>query len=482
MAPRTLSDFLEELGQAGELARVEVPVDPLGEVAAVTDRVAKNDGPALLFSSVGGSDVPLVSNLLGTPARLLRALGGQSLDEAAQNFAAQVTGGDAAGWFDRLRGSEGPLKRLAPRSVRSGPCQQIVRLGQDVDLGELPLLQAWPGETARSITAGQLVLDDREGGARHVGRYDAVLLDRQRLALVWDAHQAPARALACWPSGEPVPVSLVLGGDPVGLLSAMTPLPPGVDPWLVAGMLRGKPLDLVPGRTVPLEVPADAEIVIEGQIDPREEPVALGPLATPSGRVRPAASGVMVRVGAMLQRANPVYPALIFARPSHEAALIARAMWRIGLPLLRQAIPEVVDCDLPLFGSVRHWVLVSMRKRYPGHAHKVAQALWGFDPTMFSKLLVLVDEDVNVHDYGQVLGAVADHTDLARDLLEHRGPADPWDVASAETPLTARVAIDATRKLPGETARPISLVAQADAAMVERIGKRWPEYGLGSER
>ncbi len=482
MAPRTLSDFLEELGQAGELVRVEAPVDPLVEAAAITDRIARAGGPALLFGTVRGSGVPLVTNVLGSGARLLRALGAGSLDEATQHFAAQVSGGEAAGWFDRLRGGqEGPGRRLAPRSVRTGVCQQIARLGADVDLGELPVLQSWPGETARVITAGQVVVDDREGGVRQFARYDAAILDRQRLALIWDAHQPPAQIMARWSSSEPLPVALVLGGDPLNLLSAMAPLPQGVDPLLVAGILRQKPVDLVACRSVPLEVPAEAEMVIEGHIDPRESPASVGQVGTPSGRFRQSVAGTVMHVTAILQRANPVYPAIVFAPPPHEAAFIARAMWRICLPLVRQAIPEVVDCDLPLFGAVRHWALVSIRKRYPGHAHKVAQSLWGFAPTMFSKLLVLVDEDVSVQDYGQVLSAVAENTDLARDVLVQPGPADPLDAAAADGPLTTRMAIDATSKLPAETARPWPAKMRAESAVLDLIRQRWPEYGLGPD-
>jgi len=345
----------------------------------------------------------------------------------------------------------------------------------------LPALWSWPEEAGRAITAGQLVVDDGEGGPRGFARHDALILDRQRLALVWDAHQGPARTLARWNRNERLPVALVLGGDPINLLAAMAPLPPGIDPLLVAGILREKPVDVVACRSVPLEVPAEAEIAVEGYIDPREPMASIGPLCTPSGRCRQAGTGPVVHVTAMMQRANPVYPAMVFGPPPHEAALIARAMWRILLPLVRQAIPELVDCDLPLFGAVRHWALVSIRKRYAGQARKVAQAVWGFDPLMFSKLLVVVDENVDVRDYGQVLSAVAENTDLGRDLFYQAGPADSLDVAAAPGPLTTRVAIDATAKWPGESSGPWSSRVEAEPRVCELIRQRWLEYGLGPE-
>ena len=292
----------------------------------------------------------------------------------------------------------------------------------------------------------------------------------------------PARLLGEYRRrGEWMPLAVVLGGDPAGLLAAVAPLPPEADARALAGLFRGKPLELVACRSVDLEVPAEAEIVIEGSIDPLEPPSDAGPLCTPVGyygRRRPAP---LMHVSALTHRANPIYPAMVSGSPPHEACVIARVLKRIFLPLVKLAIPELVDYDLPEFGAARHWLLVSIRKTYAGQARRVAQAVWGLSALMFSKLLVIVDEELDVHDHRQIWSAVATRADPGRDVFFQQGPPDPWDPAAPAVGLASRMAIDATVKLPEESHADMPQTAAMSDEVRRLVSGRWNQYGLGPE-
>jgi 4-hydroxy-3-polyprenylbenzoate decarboxylase len=483
MSQRSLADFLDELGHAGELIRVEAAVDPLLEVAEITDRVVKSQGSALLFGAVRGHDIPVVTNLLGTEARICRALRVPSLAEVASRIAALACPQEPEGWFERLKTAphEAWLRKLLPRSVKNGICQQVTRLGSDVDLGELPLLHCWPGEAGRMITAGQLFATDAGSGNRVAGRYDLQVLDRNRLAVFLSPYDEPARLLLAANSEQRLPLAIVLGGDPLTLLSVASPLPPGADPAGLAGVLREKPLEMVKCRTIELEVPADAEIVIEGYIDRQEAPVTAGPRCTPLGQYAPARLEPVMHVTAITHRANPVFPAIVPGRPPHEGALIQRAMWQVLLPLLKETVPELADLDLPMFGAARHWAIASIHKTYAGQAHKVAHALWGLRPPLFAKVTVLVDAGIDVHDVSRVLEAICAHVDPGRDVLIAPGPPDPLDVATTPDRLAQAMAIDATAKFPEEQGGAWPTAAKATAEVERLVSDRWAEYQLGPE-
>jgi 4-hydroxy-3-polyprenylbenzoate decarboxylase len=491
MPHRSLADFLEELGQAGELVRVDAQVDPCLEVAEITRRIARADGPALLFASQKGHDLPLVTNLLGTPGRIERALGA-SLAETAQRIGLAVVASQSEGWMERLKTGphESAIRRYRPRSVKSGACQQVVRLGSDVDLRRLPALQSGQAEQGPTITAGQLWMLDPDGSRTVIDLVDLPVLDAQRLAVFLSPHQEPARLLA--KAREPVPAAVVLGGDPVGLLASAAPLPPGFDAAALAGLLAERPVDLVRCRAVALEVPAEAdfvlegflypaetELVVKGSLDPAEPAVEAGPLVTPAGSYAPARRVPVMRVTAITHRGNPVFPALVPGDPSNEACQIARAMRRILLPLVRLAIPELVDYNLPMFGAVRNWAVVAIDKSYPGQARKVAEAAWGYAPLMVSRLLVIVDAGVDIGNAVSVLQAVSHWCDPGRDVMAFDGPADPWLTDPQRVGLTSRLAIDATRKLPGETRGADRVPAEIPAAVRQLVDDRWLEYGLG---
>jgi 4-hydroxy-3-polyprenylbenzoate decarboxylase len=483
MPYRCLADFLEELGHAGELVRVEAEVDPVLEAAKITARVARQDGPALLFGALKGHATAVLTNLLGTELRMCRALGAASLGEVSARIASLLQAAESEGWWQRLKAAphSSAFGNLAPRQVRSGPCQQVIRLGRDVDLGELPALQAAVGEAGRVITAAATFTAAADVSRQVAGRYDLQILGPDRLAACWAAPDEPARLLEHYHRrSEKMPLGVVLGGDPAVLLAAAALLPE-VDACALAGLLRGKPLDVLPGRSVGLQVPADAEMVIEGYVDPSEPPLMAGPLCTPAGYYSLPRLVPVMHVTAVTHRANPVFPAWVYTAPPHEATVVARVLARVFLPLVKSAIPELVDYDLPAWGGARQVAILSVQKTYAGQACRVAAAAWGLRQLMFAKLLIVVDEEVDVHDPQQVAAAVAAQVDPGRDVFFQQGPPDPFDPATPPGRLGQKMAVDATRKTPEEHGGPPPQPAVASEATAQLVSQRWPEYGLGPE-
>ena len=470
MPYRCLADFLEELSHASKLRRVEDMVDPAFEAAKIVAQMAQAGGPAVLFGAIKGHDLPVLCNLLATEGRICRALGVASLDELADRIGRLLDVSAPEGWFERLKSGAQPaaLGSVTPREVKSAACQQIVRLGSDITLDELPMLRCGEGIARglsqfssdengtvplpdRAITAAVVFSAEPDSHQPLAGRFDLQQIDATRLAVCWAAHDDHARLLGEYRArSQQMPLAVVIGGDPAFLLAAASPLPPGSDVMAVAGMLRSKPLDAVACRGVDLMVPAEAEIVLEGFVDPSAPPIAAGPLCGPTGHAtRPLLAPVM-HVTAVTQRANPIYAAMVPGKPPHEAITVARAMQRAFLPLVRLAMPELVDYDMPEFAAARHWATISIRKTYPGQARRAAHAAWNLRPMMFAKMLVVVDDDVDVRDHQAVLAAVSANMNPARDILFDQGPTDPFDPATTADALGQRMAIDATRKCASE--------------------------------
>jgi 4-hydroxy-3-polyprenylbenzoate decarboxylase len=481
MSHRSLADFLEELEHAGELLRVDAEIQPVIDLEKAREKgdspqlpgartgtipFFQESDPAVLFTAVQGHDMPLAANLLGTEARICLALGVASLDEVKERIAALVQPAEPEGWLDRLKTAPhaSALSSVLPRRVKSGACQQVVRLGRDVDLTALPLVRSFSGGLSQfssdengtvplsgpSITAAVLIAAEPDAHRQIAGRYDLQMLSADRLAVCWAAHDEPARLLAEFRRrNQQMPLAAALGGDPSLLVAAAAPLPPMADACALAGLLRQKPLDVLPCRGVDLQVPAEAEIVIEGYIDPKEPPQSLGLRYTSSGCYSQPCTAPIMHVTAVTHRANPVFPAIIHQPPPNEACAIQRAVARIFLPVVKLAIPELVDYDLPAFAAARHWASLSISKTYPGQAWRVANAAWGLRQLMFAKVLVIVDEDVDVHDPQQVLAAVAMNMNPGHDVLLQAGPPDPFDPTHVPGALGQRMAIDATRQQVG---------------------------------
>ncbi|HUY34947.1 MAG TPA: UbiD family decarboxylase [Pirellulales bacterium] len=477
----SLADFVESLEQAGELARVKVEVDPELELAAVTCRVAQAGGPALFFERVKGCHPPVVTNLLGTPGRVCRALGAESLDELAERFVLSASLAEPAGWLERFRpGSMFDAAKHQPKTLKSGICQQVVKLGRDVDLAEWPAPRSWPSEPRRSITAGVVLTVDRETGQRSLAAPPLAIVDRNRLAVGWHRYHAASRHLAdCRSRGRQLPVAIVLGGDPALWVAVAAPLPIDADGCLFAGLLRGKPLEVVKCRSHDLEVPADAEIVIEGFVDPVEPPATLDPLGHAGGYYSLPAPAATLHVTAVTHRANPIFPAVVSSRPPNETSAIGRAIERLWLPLVRRAVPDLVDYSFAEAAGPGTLCVASIRKTLPRHARKAAGALWGLDALMHVKLLVIVDADVAVNEGDQVLMAVGANVHPGRDVFFHDGPPRPLDHAAPPLSAGGAVCIDATAKFPEEHGGPWPERLATNRQIMELVQSRWAEYGLG---
>lgn len=484
-----LADFLVALHDDGDLVRIAGEVDPRYELAAITVdacRSRADGGPALLFENVKGSGLPAVANLLGSARRLCKAPGVASFDEAAQRLVAAVTPEIPEGWADALRllPRLSQLASVPPRSVKSGACQQVVKLGTDVDLAELPIPHCWPGETGRTLTAAQVYLRGLQTGARHVGRYPLQVAGRNSLVIHWDIHDEAAHIHQEYIAQErQMPVAIALGGDPLLTYAAGAPLPPGADALLLTGLLHGGGVEVVRGRSVELEIPANAEFILEGYVASADAANGTGAVASPQGFVLERRDLPTLHLTALTHRANPVLPVIVRGPPPSEEQRLSKLTERLLLPFVRFFLPEVVDINLPECGGASRLLFVSIRKQYPRQAAKVMHALWSLRPLLAVKTIVAVDADVDVQDERQVWFAVASHVDAGRDVIVADGPRDMADHATPIAGVGGRLGLDATRKGPAEGARYDSpLPAAVPRDVEQRIAACRQELGLDSGR
>jgi 4-hydroxy-3-polyprenylbenzoate decarboxylase len=483
-----LIDFINELEHAGELVRISAEVDPILEITEIADRVSKSPdgGPALFFERVKGSTMPVVINLLGSYRRMCRALGVQSFEEVAARIEALIKPEKPEGFLDKLKlGSKFALevKNLLPRMVRSGACQQVIKPGRDVDLFELPVLQCWPEDAGRFITMGQVFTKNPTTGERNVGMYRLQVKDRTTCFMHWHLHHDGCQNFFEYQRlGQQMPIAVSLGGDPVFPYMATAPLPPNTDECLLGGFLRGQAVDLVKCRTVEQEVPAGAEIVIEGYVDPAEPWETEGPFGDHTGFYSLSDKFPLFHVTAITQRANPIYLTTIVGKPPMEDYWLGKATERIFLPLIKMVLPELVDYNLPRPGAFHNLCFVSIRKRYPMQARKVMNAIWSLGQMMFSKIVVVVDEHVNVHDEEKVWFYVGANVHPGRDVVFNEGPTDILDHAAPVCGVGHKMGIDATRKFPEEghpREWPNEMLMSQEIR--DLVSSRWPSYGLGSD-
>jgi 4-hydroxy-3-polyprenylbenzoate decarboxylase len=485
MPHRTLADFLEELGRAGELAPVDAEVDPCLEVAEITRRVARQAGPALLFRSVKGHEIPLLTNLLATEPRICRALGVETIEEAVGRVdrALNSSGGD--GWLERLRigARTGAVASFTANRVKSAACQQIVRLGSDVDLQELPCPQAGAEVKTPAISSATILSAEPDSHAQIFMPGDVQIAGRDRLIAAWSDIAGAAPLVQEYASRQAhMPVAVVIGGDPAVHLAAAAPMPSAVDPLGLAGLLREKPVDAVACRSIDLLAPAESDIVIEGHIGPQDAEARTAPRFSPAGRILEERPGCTIRVTAVTHRANRIFWATIPGPDGNEVCVRDRLLARVFLPLVKLRIPELVDFDLPLSGGARHLAILAIRKTYPGQARQVAMAAWGLRPFGFARLLLVVDAEVDVRNAEGVWAAIARETHLERDVWLHDAPPDPLGPAATGSALGRRMAIDATRKFAaeGRASRPGDVSLDRDIEKL--VTDRWTQYGLGPER
>ena len=493
MSLDNISQFLSAIDRAGELARIAEPVKAKLELAEIADRVMKQagGGKALYFENVildngERSKYPVVINLFGSMRRISLALGVDDLDDIGERITEMLD----------LKVPEGLVGKLAmlprlleigkfPPRVRSGkpPCQEVVLQGDDIDLSKLPIITCWPEDGGPYITLPMVISKDPKRGIRNVGMYRVQVLGPRSLAMHWQRHKVGAahwREMA--EKGERMSVVIAIGADPASVYSASAPLPPTIDEFLFAGFLRKSPVSLAKAVTCDLEVPAEADFVIEGYIDPSEPLVVEGPFGDHTGFYSEADLYPQVHVTAVTMRRNPVYATTIVGRPPMEDYYLGHATERIFLPLLKLTVPEIVDYHMPAEGIFHNLVFVSIDKQYPGQAYKVMNALWGQGLMSLAKVLVILDKEVNVCNVQEAWWVALNHIDPERDVRFSMGPIDVLDHSSRAFTYGSKMGIDATRKWPEEGfTRNWPKVIEMDAETKRRVDEMWSKLGLGAD-
>ncbi len=482
-----LRDFITRLEALGELKRIAVPVDPRLEVTEICDRVLRAGGPALLFERPTGHAMPLLANLFGSVRRVALGLGRETvadLRELGEQLAMlrepQPPNGLREAWRQL------PIYRQAlamrPRRVGSGPVQEQVFEGEAVDLGSLPIQTCWPDDAGPLLSWGLVVTRGPHGGRQNIGIYRQQLIGRNRLIMRWLAHRGGALDYQAWQAarpGEPFPVAVVVGADPATLLAAVMPIPDGMSEYQFAGLLRGERTELLTCHDSGLDVPARAQIVLEGVITPGDE-ADEGPFGDHTGYYNETERYPVLTVQRLSRRRDAIYHSTYTGRPPDEPAMLGAALNELFVPLLRRQFPEVVDFYLPPEGCSYRVALVSIRKQYPGHASRVMFGIWSYlRQFLFTKFIVVVDEDINVRNWQDVVWAISTRVDPARDiLLAERTPIDTLDFASPQPGLGSKMGLDATNKWPGETSREWGRQIRMDAAVKARVDALWVELGL----
>jgi 4-hydroxy-3-polyprenylbenzoate decarboxylase len=474
-----LKEFLAALEAAGELHRVRVPVDPTLEISEIVTRTVRAHGPALLFERPVRGDMPVAINIFGTGRRMAMALGVADVAEVGHRIGELIRPELPLGWAG-IREGLGKLMQLRsapPKRVKSAPCQEVVY--PEVDLDRLPGLQTWPGDGGVFHNFGLTHTRHPESGKRNLGLYRLHQHSRDTLGMHWQIHKdSSAHHAVAERLGRRLPVAVAIGCDPVVSYAATAPLPSDIDEYLFAGFLRGDRVEMVDCLSVPLQVPATAQIVLEGYVEPGERHPE-GPFGDHTGFYTPVESFPVLHVERMTSQRDPVYHSIVTSKPPQEDGPIGHATERIFLPLIRMLIPEIVDLAMPEPGVFHNCLIVSINKRYPKQAQKVMNAVWGAHLLSLTKLIVVVDDDCDPHDYHEVAFRAFGNVDYGRDLLLTEGPVDHLDHASYQQFWGGKAGIDATRKLPAEgysRGWPEPAVMAPD--VVSTVDKRWREYGL----
>src|SRR5881409_2313190 len=447
-----LTDFLSDLERKRLLARIAEPVSPDLEIAAVTDRACKSPGggPALLFDKPTGYDMPVATNVYGSTERMCLALGVKALDDLAREIDELMTPQMPEGIMDALRmlPMVGRLRDLMPKTVKDAPCHEIVQ--RDGTLDELPILRCWPQGRGRFITLPLVFTKDPETGMRNIGTYRMQVFDGRTTGMHWQRHKGGAQHhRTAERLGRRLEVAVALSAEPTLAYSATAPMPEGLDEFLLAGFLGRRRVELVKGITVDLDVPASAHIVLEGYVEPGERRRE-GPFGDHTGLYSQPDDFPVFHLTCLTRRKRPIYLTTIVGIPPMEDYYLGLASERIFLPMIRKTVPEIVDMHFPAEGIFHNLVIVSIDKRYPGHARKIMNAFWGLGQLMFSKIIIVVDRDVDIHDVGQVAWIVGTHMDPLRDIQMTRGPVDDLDDAADLPAYGGKMGIDATKKWASE--------------------------------
>jgi 4-hydroxy-3-polyprenylbenzoate decarboxylase len=487
MKYRDLRDFIRQLESRGELKRINAAIDPRLEMTEVCDRVLRQGGPAVLFEHPKGHDIPVLGNLFGTVKRVALGMGEEDpakLREVGKLLAYLKEPDPPKGLRDAWE--KWPVLKqvlnMTPKGVSSAPCQEVVWEGADADLSRLPIQTCWPGDVGPLITWGLVITKGPYKSRQNLGIYRQQAIGPNRLIMRWLAHRGGAldfRDHCETNAGEPFPLAVALGADPATILAAVTPVPDSLSEYQFAGLLRGARTEVVKAMGSDLQVPAGAEIVLEGAIHPGET-APEGPFGDHTGYYNEVETFPVFTVERITLRRNPIYHSTYTGKPPDEPAILGVALNEVFVPLLQKQFPEITDFYLPPEGCSYRLAVVSMRKQYPGHARRVMFGVWSFlRQFMYTKFILVTDEDVNIRDWKEVVWALTTRVDPARDILVvENTPIDYLDFASPVPGLGSKMGIDATNKWPGETGRewgrPIMMVPEVKA----RIDAIWPELGL----
>jgi 4-hydroxy-3-polyprenylbenzoate decarboxylase len=487
MAYRDLREFIGLLESKGLLKRIRVEVDPILEIAEITDRVCKSPGGghALFFEKVRGSQYPVVTNLFGSFQRMALALQVEEMDDVGRRIESLLNQAPPRTLIEKLAALPRLVEfsRYLPKKVRSGPCQEIVEK-DNPDLSKFPIIKCWPGDgqptdEGRFITLPMVFTRDPETGRPNCGMYRIHVYDGRTTGMHWHIHKDGARHYEKYVRlKKRMPAAIAVGSDPAVIYAATAPLPEAIDEMLFAGFLRREPVEMVRCITSDIEVPANSEMVIEGYLEPGEMRTE-GPFGDHTGFYSAADLYPVFHVTCITHRKDLIYPATLVGKPPMEDCYIGKATERIFLPLLRMEFPEIVDMNLPMEGVFHNAALISIKKSYPGHAKKIIHGLWGKGQMMFSKLIIVVDDDVDVQNISYTAWRVLNNVDWKRDVVIAEGPVDDLDHSASFPRYGSKMGIDATRKTREEgMARDWPDELFMSDEIVKRVDSRWKEYGL----
>ena len=487
MKYKDLRDFIAQLESMGELKRVPIEVDPRLEMTEFCDRVLRREGPAILFEKPKGHSIPVLANLFGTVRRVALGMGEEDprqLREIGKLLAYLKEPEPPKGLRDAWE--KWPVLKqvlnMAPKEVGSAPCQDVVWEGQDVDLSKLPIQTCWPGDAGPLITWGLVVTKGPHKKRQNLGIYRQQVIGPNKVIMRWLAHRGGAldfREFQQAHPGQPFPVAVALGADPATILGAVTPVPDSLSEYQFAGLLRGAKTEVVKCLGSELQVPASAEIVLEGHLHPNEM-APEGPFGDHTGYYNEVEQFPVFTIDRITMRRNPIYHSTYTGKPPDEPAILGVALNEVFVPLLQKQFPEIADFYLPPEGCSYRMAVVSMKKAYPGHAKRVMFGVWSFlRQFMYTKFILVTDDDVNVRDWKEVMWALTTRVDPARDtLIVENTPIDYLDFASPVSGLGSKMGIDATNKWPGETSREWGTPISMDAAVKARVDELFVKLGL----
>ncbi|ADT67069.1 MAG: 4-hydroxy-3-polyprenylbenzoate decarboxylase [Pseudoalteromonas tetraodonis] len=487
MKYKDLRDFIDLLEKRGELKRISQEIDPYLEMTEIADRTLRAKGPALLFENPKGYDMPVLANLFGTPKRVAMGMGQEDVSELREvgKLLAFLKEPEPPKGIKEALGQIPVFKQvlnMPAKEVKKAPCQQVILQGDDVDLTKLPIQHCWPGDAAPLITWGLTVTKGPYKKRQNLGIYRQQLLGKNKIIMRWLSHRGGALDFQEWCKehpGEPYPVSVALGADPATILGAVTPVPDTLSEYAFAGLLRGSKTEVVKSISNDLQVPASAEIVLEGHIMPGEM-APEGPYGDHTGYYNEVDDFPVMTVTHITHRKDPIYHSTFTGRPPDEPAILGVALNEVFVPILQKQFPEIVDFYLPPEGCSYRMAVVTMKKQYPGHAKRVMMGVWSFlRQFMYTKFVIVCDDDINARDWNDVIWAITTRMDPARDttLIENT-PIDYLDFASPVSGLGSKMGMDATNKWPGETTREWGEPIVMDQATKDRVDELWDSLGI----